>query len=468
MTTRLYDWNQDGQPQGLVRYSADLQGPKGGAVGVDGESRYEDVYLGGPDVNPDLSGYLKYAIYREMMLSDPVVKSVLWYYKLPIRAASWTLEPAGENPQDREVVAYLEELFGVGRETARIDLTWDAWLQQTLKFLDWGAQFEEMVWQPDTSVWAPPEGPERIVRDLARMAPRSAPSIDRIETDPLTGAISRLRQHDMNADDWIPGPKIQAYTLDKEGGSWWGISLLRPMYAGWKLKKALMIAAGVGFDRWAAGTPVVRYPAGDPRHEETANKIGRTIRLHERGYVTLVGTKDEGWDVEILNGSGSIADPVPLLRHYDGQISQAGLAQFGQLGSTEVGARAVGEVIAEPFYLAVQSVARHIVEERMRQTLRKVVDVNFGVDYELPLLRCTKIQARNSIVLATALADLTQAGLSFTDRDTQNDVRDILNLRHLPEVQAALDTADAAAGTEVGVAITPSSVVPAEGGSIAA
>lgn len=436
------------------------QKPPEGTHGKDGDSWYADVLAGGPDVNPALSGRAKYQVYDEMRKTDASVRSALWLVKLPIRSAHWTIEPAGgehAEPEDLLVADALAWQFGLpdreGRDQGgRFDLSFDELLQQALLCLDFGAFFEELVWD-DVAEWRDADGDAHLLRPLARLAPRFPSTVQKIETDPRTGRIRSLEQL-LPGTSPIPGEKLSAIVLEREGSNWYGQALLRPMWGPWRLKKALMVAAGMGWDRFAAGTPVVRYPAGGSQNDKRlAEEIGRNYRQHERGYVALEGPRPlaenagAGWDIEILNGSQTLADPVPLLRWYSGQIAAAAIQQFSELGNTSTGNRALGETLVDPFFLAVQAVAKQIALDRMRQVIRRFVDVNFGPEYDVPQLTVSKIQARNVAVLTSAIGSLAAAGLNFTDRETQDDLRDVLELRHLPE--------------DIGVERTP--VVPREG-----
>lgn len=428
--------------------------PQGGAYGID-DNWYIDLMAGGPDVNPLLTGRAKYEVYNEMRLSDPTVRSCLWMFKLPIRSASWKVTPAGEDPVDRVVADAVAWQFGMEDYTddGRLDLTWDQSLSQALLYLDFGSMFEEIVWAPPPpenngmlELFYDADGDPHPVRPIARLAPRFPSSVVRVGHDARSGMIDWVMQ-DLPGALPIPGEHLVHYALDREGHNWWGTSLLRPMYGSWRLKKALMISAGIGWDRHAVGTPVVRYPlGGGATARKQAEAIARNYRVHERGYVVLEGpspTSQGGgnlWDIDILNGSGTLSDPVPLMKEYDVQIATAGLQMFARLGTTATGSRAVGEVLSDPFYLAVQAIAKSVAAERTRHAVRRFVDVNFGPDIDTPKFEVSKIQAKNVPVLARAIADLSSAGLHFEDVDTQNDIRDQLDLDHLPEnIAAALE-----------------------------
>lgn len=447
-----------------IEASAGQQTP-GASAGRDGTgSWYADVMTGGEDSNPELLGRMKYLVYDEMRLSDPAVRSLLWLFLLPIRSAEWSLV-AAEHDQDGPAVAEARADFGrwnLGLEgyLGQLDLTWDEWTQQTLLAIAFGAMGEELVWN-DVVVWRDKDGDEHLVRPLSRLAPRYPSTVSSIDVDPRTGAIRSIEQ-DLPDARPIPGEKLAWYVPDRSSSSLWGTSLLRAAYGPWRLKRGLQVASAIGWDRWALGIPVVRHPAGQ---EDKAQRIGEHMRVHERAWVTLEGPKPEhggDWDVDLLNGAGTLMDPTPLLRSYDEQIAKAGLQQFSSLGTTHTGSRAVGEVLADPYYLAVQSLAKWLAQARMKYVLRRLWDENFGTEVPIPTLKVSKIQGRNIAVLARAIADLSTAGFVFTDRDTQNDLRDQMDLRHLPELpdEVGIERAD-------DPNIEPATDFPAfEGGSI--
>lgn len=453
-------------------------GARTGVVGRDAASSdWLDIFEGGPDVAPELSGRGKFPVYRAMRLTDPAVRSLSWMVKLPIRAAEWTVVPAEDDPAGEAAARARADFaawqFGLERHTGsgRLDLSWDDYLNQDLFYLDYGSMGGEIIWAADrgrvkVETWRDADGDEHQIIPIARVAPRFPGTVAQIESDDQTGQITRIRQDVVGipGDGWIPGDKVTWIANEREGSNWYGTSLFRSCYGAWKLKQKTLVSGAIGLDRWASPTPLVRHPPG-PDAERRAEEIGRSVRSHERGWVTVEGPPppDGNWDVDLISATSGIPDPVGFLRHLDGQIAMSGLQQFSQLGTTDRGSRAVGESLSDPFYLAVQAVAGQIAESRMRQVVRRLWDLNFGAQVPIPQITASKIQGKNIAVLARSLADLTSAGLTFTDEDTQNDVRDILDLRHLPDAaaQAVQNLPDG-----VGLMPTPGRVVPVEGGTV--
>jgi hypothetical protein len=441
-----------------------------------------DLWMGGQDENPDLSGRLKYDTFKQMRTEDPAVRSLSWLYKLPIRSAEWQIVPCEYDPGGPAMAEARADFanwqFGLPPYSSpRLDLTWDELNQQDLLYLDYGAMGAELVWAAQggkvkLESWTDADGDVHQVQCLDRLLPIFPATVAEIQTDEQTGLISRIRQDTTGSTGleptWIPGSKLWWLTNEREGIKWFGESLLRAAYGPWKLKRQVMLAGVIGFDRFANPIPMGRH-AATPQAKQAMEQVLRALRSHERAYVTVEGPPPErGGDTEITllqAAQGGVVDPTPLLRWMDEQIAKAGLEQFSALGTTQQGSRAVGEVLSDPYYLAVSAVAKAIAQARMRWVLRRLWDRNFGEQVPIPEIVASKIQGRNVAVMARALADLSAAGLTFADRETQDDIRDILDLRHLPDVAETVGNLPPEIGISK-VELPPQQTVPAEGGPL--
>jgi hypothetical protein len=82
-----------------------------------------------------------------------------------------------------------------------------------------------------------------------------------------------------------------------------------------------------------------------------------------------------------------------------------------------------------PFYDSCQALAEDIRAERMRQVIRKIVEVNFGVEAaeeRCPKLGFSRLQPRNLEQIAKTIALLSPLGFTLTEREDQEDVREYL------------------------------------------
>jgi hypothetical protein len=357
--------------------------------------------------------------------------------KLAIRSAHWELEPASGDGVDQLVCDAAAWNFGLNDRDGYAAQSWKQSIDQAALCLRYGAMFEEIVWD-DLTTFVDDTGAEHPIRPVQRLAPRRPRTIREVDYD--RGRVSQITQNLPDTKP-IPGWKLCHYQLDPEPSRWDGVSLLRAAWGPWELKRQLMIAAGIAWDRWAAGFPVVRYPQNGGQEALTrAEELGRAVRNHEHAYAAFEGAPPtdlnggNGWDIMIEGGAGVLPDPTPLLQRYDLAIYGAGLLQWMNLGHAQVGARATAQTQDEPFYVFLEAFAGDIALERSRQVFRRFVDVNFGRQYPTPKLTVSKIQSEDVEKLARVLAELRNAGFNFGYRNIQDYV---LKLAHLPEPDPA-------------------------------
>lgn len=416
--------------------AGDLGRPSTGETGSDGDYWLADLAGGGPDVNPELSGNQKFHVYDEMSKTDPGVKGLLLLFSLTARSAQHGLDDTATDPVARAVRDFVAWNLGLEGKLGELDLSYGGTVAQGFDALKWGVMLEELVWD-DVRTWIDADGDQHLVRPLARLAPRLPGTVQQVERD-AKGRILRVTQRIAGTRP-IPADKLCYFNPLPEAGRWDGVSVLRPAWGAWRIKKELLISAGIGWDRFAMGLPVVWHP-DTPDGSAKAKTIGRSIRSHERAYVAFptpagMPRSDSEWGLDILNAAATLADPTPLLRFVSEQIAEAGLQQFTKLGMTGTGSRAVGDVQAEAFYMAVSAFAGELARERSRQVIRRLVQVNFGdrvAELATPTLTVSKIQTRNVETIARALSYLAPAGLTFTDRGAQDDIRELLGFGRLP------------------------------------
>jgi hypothetical protein len=390
------------------------------------------------EVNPDLVGGERYRNLDSMVMSDPVVSGGLLSIKLPMGAAEWKLQAASEDPVDEVIADAARRQFGLDEEAdSWLAGGWDALLWQSLLHLDYGSMTQEIVWRDEPVTWRDRDGDEHPLLVIDRMGPRYPHALDRYKPGPGPGQ-PLASVHQWGVKNALPGGKLVHLVHAPHLSRFTGSSILRPAYGVWKLKRKMIVSAAVGFDRFASGVPIVRSPGtGGAEEERLARGIGRDYKNHERSYFWLKGRKpgngEAGWDVEVLNGSGTLADPIPQLRHYDEQMVSAILGRFFMLGSTDVGSRAVGEVLSEPFYQALNWHAGRVARELTQQLVAKWVRVNFGEDVAVPRITCGTIQQKNLPVKGEFLAQASAAGVTFQDREAQNTIRAWADVPPLPE-----------------------------------
>jgi len=84
-------------------------------------------------------------------------------------------------------------------------------------------------------------------------------------------------------------------------------------------------------------------------------------------------------------GAKSTRDPATSIAHHNREIAKSVLAQFLELGATEVGSRALSEDHSRLFMLSLEAVANTIKDGFNKYAIPQLVDLNFSVK-EYPTL----------------------------------------------------------------------------------
>ena len=421
------------------RTTPDKKLAKPGDVGVEEEDP-GSAYWGESDreVNPDMLGGVRYLNLDRMVMTDPVVAGMLAGIELPISGTAWDVVPASDDPWDKMVAEACEVQLGLGdHDDAWLAGGWDALLANALLHLQYGSITLAFRWRDKPLSWTTEDGFTRDILPIDKISPRFPHRLSEYVggDDPGT-PLKSVRQDGVKG--LLDGNRLIHLVLNPQLSRFTGMSVLRPAYGSYKLKRKMLVSAAVGYDRFAAGTPVVRSPGtGNAEEERLARAMGRGYKNHEKSYFWLTGKKpgpnEAGWDIEILNGSGTLADPIPQLRHYDEQMVSAALSRFFMLGSTDTGSRAVGEVLSEPFYMALNWHAHRIGKELTAQLLAKFVKVNFGADTSVPRIVPGTIQQKNLAARGAFIQQAESAGVTFADRGAQNTIRGWVDIEDLPE-----------------------------------
>jgi hypothetical protein len=363
---------------------------------------------------PELRWPLSVAVYDQMRRGDAQVQSVLRAVTMPIRRTGWRLDPAGSR---EEVFRPLADDLGlpvVGVEPvttrrARDRFSWTEHLRLALLELVYGHMPFEQVYRYDESAG--------LFR-LRKLAPRMPRSLSRVNVASDGGLIS-IEQHGGRRP--IPVRQLVVYVHDREGGNWYGQSLLRSAWKAWVLKDPALKTWVQTIDRNGMGVPV--YTAG-----EDGEDLGKGIALATglRSGSNSGAGLPKGAKLELLGVTGDLPDANPLVRYLDEQIARAVLAHVLNLG-TQTGSWALGSVLADVLTQSLQGTAEQIADTANQHVVEDWVDVNFGPDEPAPKIVFDEIGSQQAAT-AAALKMLVDSGLVFPDRATEEALRQTYGL----------------------------------------
>lgn len=429
-----------------------------GSVGHDGESHYGDL-LGDRDDNPELAGNQRYFAYDQMWLGDPICKGLLWSFKMPMTGAEKEIKPVSDDPLDQLVAHACRWQLGLAEQEGQLYGGLDHSFAHSLLALNYGSMSQELIWG-DPTTWVDADGEEHVVQPIWRLGPRFPHTVEDYKA-PARGVkagIGGLKQEMVNR--WIPGDKLLHHVLVPEGGVYTGVSMLRPAYTFWKLKKNVLVADAIGYDRWASGIPEIHYPGKE--NQARAHALGRSLRANERSYLAFEGPKpvggERGWSFDLHTMGGQLSDPTSRIMLYNQEIIAGGLAEFLKIGTAQRGSSEFGDVLVDQFYLAVSAVGGLLCLDYTRQFLSRFVAHNFGPTVGVPGLVMKKIHREDVEAAARILTAGSLAGLDFTDLDTVNAIRRKGGLPEVDKVVKAEGTPPPLPRLEPGQAADPQAV----------
>lgn len=363
--------------------------------------------------------------YRQMR-RHPQLAAVEKAYTLPIRRATWMLDPAGCRPEVVQLVADDLGLPVSGQDdpgAARTrGVSWSEHLRLALLSLPYGFSAFEMLAEMR-------DGRAR----LAELSERLPSTVSEFHTDKV-GRLTGISQNTLAGSS---GPQIKTdrlvlYSREREGAGYWGTSVLRPAFPAWFLSREMIKVHATANRRFGMGVPVVRALPGvaeTPAQATAAAQVAQQARAGESGGASL----PPGYVMELIGLSGGTPDTLAFLRYLDHAMTTQALAGFVDLGTTEHGSRALAGEFIDLFLLAITSEALAVADVVTRQVAARIVEWNFGDTEAVPTVRVTDIGSKHDIT-AEALNLLLQSGALSADPGLEAQVRRMYRLPEREEV----------------------------------
>lgn len=374
-------------------------------VGGGIDASYVDVV----ETSADLEWPLSVTTYSRMR-RDPQLAAILSALTLPIRRASWSVDPAGVRDEVAQLVADDLGLPILGTEdepgaARRRGVRWEDHIRKALLSLVFGHMgFEQRYDILD--------GRAR----LAALSERLPNTIRQILLD-KQGDLLGIRQ-DITGHNTIPIGSLVWYTHDREGAAWQGQSVLRPGFGPWLLKHEMWRVHGTSIRRFGMGVPSVEAPAGaTPGQIEEAARLAQAARVGETSGAGM----PPGFKFNLTGLTGSVPDALAFIRYLDEQMAGMVLAGFLNLGSTPNGSRALGDSFIDLFKLATKAVADEHADTATGLSVQ-MVDYNFGEDEPAPRICVNDVGSRQEVT-AASLQTLLDAGALSADPELEAYVR---------------------------------------------
>lgn len=350
-----------------------------------------------------------------VMRTDPQVSALLLGMTAPIRRYTWRVDPHGARA---EVYRPLAEDLGLGilgddssrpRSPAPGRFSHDEHLRHALLALVFGHAFFEQVGVIDGGMWR-----------LRKLAYRPADTISEINVE-RDGGLASIRQNISEvgqAAPPIPVDRLVAYVWDREGASWVGRSMLRPLYKPWLLKDRLLRIDAIKHERNGVGMPIIEAPEGASDAQiADLNALAQRYKAGESGG----GALPHGARLTLKGTDGSVPDTLASIRYHDESMARALMMMFVQLGQTQTGSRALGDSFIDFFALAQEALAGWYADVMSAHVLRDWVEWNYGPDEPAPVLAYERTESP-SLSVADLVA-LISAGAITVDAELDAELR---------------------------------------------
>ena len=225
--------------------------------GVTGTKIYGGLVYG-QEFNAEWTDIKQFENADKMRRTDAQVNASLLSIELPIRSATFTVEPASDDNKDLEIAEFVEDNLFHNK-----NFSWNFFIRHVLYHLQFGCYLFEQVYQlEDGKYW------------LKSFSPRIPKTIQKWHQNP-DGSLKEVEQLAIRPGGGygifhIPNEYLVVFTHDQEGHNWKGTSILRAAYRNWKIKDMLLRVDAMRHERHGLGVPVITLPAGVKSEDKTA------------------------------------------------------------------------------------------------------------------------------------------------------------------------------------------------------
>jgi hypothetical protein len=367
----------------------------------------------------ELRGIPGAKIYDKMRRNDAKVAAILRIVTLPILAATWSVVPGGQEPDDLERRDFIEQNW------KRIKP--EAFLREAVKYVLYGYYPFEKIFEIENS---------RVM--WKALSPRLPITVWRWSNDAGDFGIEQLVENSVVTQNktrnllFIPGEKLMLFSRDREGNNYEGISMFRPAYKAWYFKDRIQQIQAIGIERFLVGIPVIstdKIKQGSSEYDNLL-EMAKNIRSNEQSAVV----KDNDTEVSILTSSGGdgVKDMAKeAIEFYDKQIAISALAPFLDLGQSGQGSFALSKTQSSFFLMQLKEIAKEMAEV-INQGFVELLELNDMSTENPPRIEVSKIDQIDVEQMANALEKLINSDLIEPDRELKRWTRDNFDL---PEKQ---------------------------------
>lgn len=400
-------------------------------------------YISGVEYNYQLQGKQWTLECNEMLRTDPIIRRSWNVLKHTLLSAKFVFKPGIEGDATSEELArFANEAFGLDGYSGMMSTSLETQLRYILEFLPLGWRYvEETYYIANDSLGRP----KVWLKEYEDRLPESHQRWLTKDYQTLEGVVQNM----VNVTPLpIPSNKIALFTLDQQGSNFEGLGLLRPVWYYWQLKQRTANLLSIAANRWAVPTPKIvidrsvaeqsGYSDADiSQMIEDASAQAQAYISQEQGFLVENSVvKFETYGDGTLNPDGALK----IITECDNQISSSFLSQFMNLGISDTGSRAVGEIHLSVFrrscinYLDLVCGVINGQDRAGGGTIGRLVKWNYGeIEYtKLPKLTHMGLDNDALVDALQQLPALVGAGLLTPDNNLERSIRQKVGAGDLP------------------------------------
>lgn len=400
-------------------------------------------YISGVEYNYQIQGKQWTLECNEMLRTDPIIRRSWNVLKHTLLSAKFVFKPGIEGDATSEELArFANEAFGLDGYSGMMSTSLETQLRYILEFLPLGWRYVEETYYIANDCLG---RPKVWLKEYEDRLPESHQRWLTKDYQTLEGVVQNM----VNVTPLpIPSNKIALFTLDQQGSNFEGLGLLRPVWYYWQLKQRTANLLSIAANRWAVPTPKIvidRSVAEQNGYSDSdisqmikdASDQASAYLSQEQGFLVENSVvKFETYGDGTLNPDGALK----IITECDNQISSSFLSQFMNLGISDTGSRAVGEIHLSVFrrscinYLDLVCGVINGQDRAGGGTIGRLIKWNYGNIEATKLPKLTHMGLDNDALVDALqqLPALVGAGLLTPDNNLERSIRQKVGAGDLP------------------------------------
>lgn len=382
------------------------------------------------DPKIELNGVRGAEQYDMMRREDPTVAAVLLALSLPLRQASWRVNPASVAPADVEAAEFIESCL------YDMSTSWDDVLTEVGTMFPFGWSWMEWVLKKRQGQQKK-SGESSQYQDgrvgFRKIVLRGQTSLYEWEFDD-SGGVQAMIQTDpaMGPNRRIPIEKSLLFRTTKERNNPEGFSVLRPGYRSYKYKTNMERIEAIGLQRALTGVPRVKFTggytteqqAGTQSDERRANDLIKG--LYQNTILGVITDDRMEFDFAVPDMQGITGDSTKVIQRYDESIARSTLAMYILLGSRERGSYALSRELGDLFFLAVDGFINSVAEVFTRWAVPVLMRYNYFPGITQYPIVTTAINRRVDLTALAEFVNKTVGAQVITpDEELESYIREL-------------------------------------------